>query len=122
MPSKVVDRAREIAFPKDGLRGVPVSRRMLLILAVLALVVGVLAPAGALGADRSADLTASPDGLELLSSATRQKADITGGDLVPVVIVLEEYPVASYEGGIVGLPATSPKATGKPINARAMIR
>lgn len=95
------------------------SRRFFVLFAAAAMAVAVLVPAGAIGVTPPEDLAASSDGVELLSSYTRQKVDITGGDLIPVVIVLEEDPVASYEGGIAGLPATSPKVTGKAINARS---
>jgi subtilisin family serine protease len=54
-------------------------------------------------------------GVELLSSDSRSKATLDSGELVPVIIVTMDDAVATYDGDIAGLPATSPKTTGKPI-------
>ena len=81
---------------------------------MLALALAALAPvAGA--QERDPDALTEVGGVELQSTDTRSKAALNSGELVPVIIVLAEDGVATYDGGIAGLPATSPKTTGKPI-------
>lgn len=106
----------------QGKGGHTMSRRLLLLLALLALVVGILAPASAGAAsrgDEAGGLSASPDGVSLDSTFTRPATSINGGKLVAVVIELEEEPVASYEGDRPGLAATSPSVTGESIDANS---
>ena len=59
------------------------------------------------------DLTEVAGALSLDSVYTRDAAKADGNKLVSVIIKLDEAPIASYEGGVPGHPATSPKVTGQ---------
>jgi subtilisin family serine protease len=58
--------------------------------------------------------TASTDGISLESVIDGNV--VKNGSVVRVVVQLQEPGLASYEGGIAGIPATSPKVTKKELN------
>lgn len=75
---------------------------------VVMLVLALGAPAGA-GVARQPALEATGEGLSVESSAT---LGVDDDRLVSVLVDLVEEPLASYQGGLPGLAATSPAATG----------
>ncbi len=77
------------------------------------LLLAVLSPSAAANQGLSGDdLVVVPDAVSLDSITEVPAAVINGEKMVSVIIKLDEDPVASYEGGVAGFAATSPKATG----------
>ncbi len=86
-----------------------VSKRLLVALAALALVLAAMSPATGQGSPEVVD-----GGVTLLSQEQLAPAvDVDGDKLVSVIVKLESPSLASYDGGIAGLPATSPKGKAK---------
>lgn len=99
-------------------------RRFLTVFAVVGLIVGALAPVAA-ARDPGTTLTAKPNGLSAGSVYTGAKSNSgrlaqsdqnllarTDSKVISVMVKLDVDAVASYSGGINGLAATSPSATG----------
>ncbi|MEA2001122.1 MAG: S8 family serine peptidase, partial [Actinomycetota bacterium] len=83
-------------------------RRAVVLLAALATALAVMVPASA----DPQDYEATP--LTVESSFT---SNVTkSGETIRVIVQLEDAPLASYEGDINGLPATSPKVTKQNLN------
>lgn len=94
--------------------GFYVKSRLAVLFAAFAAALFALVPAGA-GAEDRADasaLTAAGGDLTLESVYEVTPATVDGDKLVSVIIKLDEQPVASYDGGVPGYPATNPKVTG----------
>ncbi len=97
-------------------------RRLLVFLSALATVLAVIpaATAGnsssltALAQDRggAADLTVVGGGITAGATIHVDDDLLKSNDRVPIVIKLDEVPVASYEGGVAGFAATTPQLTG----------
>ncbi len=85
------------------------SKRLLVALTALALVLAAISPAAGQDGPELVD-----GGLTLLSHEQLTPAVDTNGDkLVSVIVKLESPSLASYDGGISGLAATSPKGKAK---------
>jgi uncharacterized repeat protein (TIGR01451 family) len=80
------------------------------LVAALATALALAVPAGAEG---GADFTASP----LTAESHFAGENVKSGETVRVIVQLEDAPLASYEGGVAGIPATSPKVTNRELNA-----
>jgi hypothetical protein len=79
-------------------------RKYVALVAALATALALAVPAGAEG---EADFTASP----LTAESHFAGANVKSGETVSVIVQLEDAPLASYQGGVAGHPAPSPKGT-----------
>lgn len=86
---------------------------LVLITAILTTLALVPAAEGTNDRPEAGDLTEIAGAFSLDSVYTRDAAKADGAKLVSVIIKLDEAPIASYEGGVPGYPATSPKVTGE---------
>jgi uncharacterized repeat protein (TIGR01451 family) len=87
-------------------------RKLLIVVAVLATAFAMAVPA--VGAQQS-QLTATP----LTADSTFTGSANKSGETVRVIVQLAAEPIASYEGGVAGIPATSPAVTKKDLNANS---
>ncbi len=87
-------------------------RNYVALIAALATALALAVPAGAEG---DADFTATP----LTAESQFESTNVKSGETVSVIVQLADDPLASYEGGVAGIPATSPKATKKELNANS---
>jgi uncharacterized repeat protein (TIGR01451 family) len=85
-------------------------------IALFAALVTALALAVPAGAEGEGDFTAT--GTPTLDSQF-EGTNLKSGETVRVVVQLADEPLASYEGGVAGIPATSPKVTKKELNANS---
>ena len=96
-----------------GGEGDVVRRRLLFVIAALTMILSVFAPLASAGDVAASDFTVDTDGISLDSVYTRAAVvDRNGQKLVSVIVKLESDSLASYRGGLSGLPATSPSVTG----------
>ena len=84
------------------------SRKLLIAMAAFAIAIATALPVIA----QSDEFEASS--LEAESTFTSEASK--SAELVNVLVVLEDDPLASYDGGVEGIPATSPAATNRPLN------
>ena len=94
------------------------SKRWLL-LGALASASVVVSTSGAQAARTDADGLSASGTLVPESTDSRSSVVVNGQKLIPVVVRLTADSVASYDGGVAGLPATSPAVTGQPLNANS---
>lgn len=101
-------------------RGVRVKRGLAALSAGALAVAGVLAAAGpSSAADAGAPRLAlaatqpTPDGAAIQAEVTAAKATVGKDGRAHVVVRLKDKPLATYAGEVPGLPATSPRATGR---------
>jgi hypothetical protein len=87
-------------------------RKYVALVAALATALALAVPAGAEG---EADFTASP----LTAESHFAGANVKSGETVSVIVQLEDAPLASYQGGVAGIPPTSPKVTNRELNANS---
>lgn len=64
---------------------------------------------------QSNELTVVDDGIAVES--TFEGAAAKSGETIRVIVQLVDQPLASYDGGVSGIPATSPRVTRRPLNA-----
>ncbi|MBU1865286.1 MAG: S8 family serine peptidase [Actinobacteria bacterium] len=87
-------------------------RRTLVVFGALSLLLATLAP-GALAEDRpDADLTEAAGTVRWVSGFEAPNFAKSGRNLVPIIVKLDEQAVASYDGSVAGLAATSPVLLG----------
>lgn len=84
------------------------SRKLLIAMAAFATAIATALPVIA----QSDEFEASS--LEAESTFTSEASK--SAELVNVLVVLEDDPLASYDGGVEGIPATSPATTNRPLN------
>lgn len=92
-----------------------VGRRMLHLLLLWAVVLAGAAPALAQenGARRFSAASLRPDGqIDIGGVKERRAQRAMPGALAGAIVKLKGAPLASYHGGVAGLPATSPRSTG----------
>lgn len=84
------------------------KRQLVALFAALATALALAVPAGAEGEE----FTATP----LTAESQFQGTKVKSGETVSVIVQLADAPLASYTGGVAGIPATSPKVTKKDLN------
>ncbi len=81
-------------------------------IALLTALLTALALAVPAGAEGEADFTATP----LTAESHFKSENAKSGETVSVIVQLADDPLASYDGGVAGIPATSPRVTKKDLN------
>jgi subtilisin family serine protease len=96
---------------EEPMRSRPSVRRLAASVAITIAVAGAAATAGAVPAEPGFEgLTATP----LVPESVIDAVKAGDRDRVPVILLLENDPVATYEGDVPGLAPTSPRVTGRP--------
>lgn len=87
------------------------KRKYVALFAALATALVLAAPAGAEGDQ----FTATP----LTAESQFEGTNVKSGETVSVIVQLADDPLASYTGGVAGIPATSPKVTKHDLDANS---